>query len=228
MSSETPITVAFTARTGDPIHVKTALRVKRILRVLILLLVIWPVVAWIAARALIVSAGNPRADVIVVLGGSSTFVERTRYAAELFREGRAPRILLTNDGLQGGWSNADNRNTYFVERALWELQVAGVPNDKIEVLPQITSSTYEEAALLRQYAEAHAVRSVLVVTSAYHSRRAMWTFRRVFDGSGVEISVMSPPTGWQTPPPATWWLHKNGWSLVAGEYTKLVYYYLKY
>jgi uncharacterized SAM-binding protein YcdF (DUF218 family) len=195
---------------------------------LILLAVIWPVAAWVAAKALVLNVGRTHSDAIVVLGGSSTFVERNQYTAELFREERAPRILLTNDGLQGGWSTKDNRNPYFVERALRELQIAGVPSDKIEVLPQITSSTYDEAVLLRQYAESHSLRSVLVVTSAYHSRRAIWTFRRVFDGSGVEIGIMSPPAGWQTPPPATWWLHKNGWSLVAGEYTQLVYYYFKY
>ena len=64
-------------------------RLKRIVRVLVVVLLIWPPLAWFAARLLIVRAELPKADAVVVLGGSSTFVERTRYAAEIFKEGRA-------------------------------------------------------------------------------------------------------------------------------------------
>lgn len=203
-------------------------RLKRVLRVLVLVLLIWPPLAWLAARGLIVRAELPKADAVVVLGGSSTFVERTRYAAEIFKEGRASKIILTNDGQQGGWSNADQRNPLFVERAAREMEAAGVPVERIEVLPQVVTSTYVEAVLLRQYADAHGLRSILIVTSAYHSRRALWTLRVVFEGSGVEIGIVSPPTGLQTPPPATWWLHLAGWQLVAGEYVKLAYYHVRY
>lgn len=203
-------------------------RLKRIVRVLVVVLLIWPPLAWFAARLLIVRAELPMADAVVVLGGSSTFVERTRYAAEIFKEGRATRIYLTNDGQQGGWSNEDQRNPLFVERAAREMESAGVPVDKIEALPQVVTNTYEEAVLLRQFAVAHGFRSLLIVTSAYHSRRALWTLHVVFDGSGVEIGIVSPPTGQQTPPPATWWLHLAGWRLVAAEYVKIAYYHMRY
>ena len=203
-------------------------RLRRALRVLILVLLIWPPFAWLASWGLIVHAALPKADVVVVLGGSSTFVERTHYAAEIFKEGRASKILLTNDGQQGGWSNADQRNPFFVERAMREVEAAGVPAEEVQALPQVVTSTYEEAVLLRQYADTHGLRSILIVTSAYHSRRAWWTLRRVFEGSGVELGIESPPAGWQTPGTATWWLHSRGWQLIAGEYVKLVYYHLHY
>ena len=203
-------------------------RLKRIVRVIVLVLLIWLPLAWIAARMLIVRADLPKADVIVVLGGSSTFVERTHYAVEIFSRDRASKILLTNDGQKGGWSEADKRNLLFAERAKREMEAAGVPEDKIVTLPQVVTSTYEEALLLRQYADANGLRSILIITSAYHSRRALWTLRLVFEGSGVEIGIVSPPTGLQTPPPATWWLHPAGWRLVAGEYVKLAYYHARY
>jgi uncharacterized SAM-binding protein YcdF (DUF218 family) len=66
------------------------------------------------------------------------------------------------------------------------------------------------------------------VTSAYHSRRALWTMRRVFQNSGVEIGIQTPPTGWQSPEPATWWWYSSGWHSVAEEYPKIVYYWLWY
>ena len=71
---------------------------------------------------------------------------------------------------------------------------------------------------------ARKLRSLLVVTSAYHSRRALWTLSRVFAGTGIEIGLQSVETGEQTPAPATWWLHLRGWQMVGGEYVKNVYY----
>lgn len=196
----------------------------RIARIASLALAAWIILAWVAARALIIRAELQHADAIVVLSGSSTHRERTRHAARLFHEGRAPKIILTNDGLQGNWSTEQQRNPFNIEREMDELRQAGVPGDKIEALPQLVSSTYEEARLLRDYMVNNRLRSILIVTSAYHSRRASWTFRRVLNPDGIEVGLGSPPPGDQTPNAATWWLHLSGWRMVAGEYVKLVYY----
>jgi len=203
-------------------------RARRIFLFALAGLAAWSFVAWIAAKALIVSAELPRADAIVVLAGSSAYVERTRLAAKLFHEERAPRIILSNDTEQSGWSNELQRNPYFVERAVEELTRAGVPESDIEILPGAISTTYDEASLLRVYAKTHDLRSILVVTSAYHSRRALWTFRKVFNGTGIDIGLTAVAPGEQTPSPATWWFHWGGWRSVAGEYPKLVYYWLRY
>ena len=95
-------------------------------------------------------------------------------------------------------------------------------------MPEIVSSTHEEAVRLRAYAEARGYRSLLVVTSAYQSRRALWTFRRVFEGGPVRVGVEPVGPGRQTPRAYLWWLHPLGWRLVPGEYVKLAYYRLHY
>jgi uncharacterized SAM-binding protein YcdF (DUF218 family) len=194
----------------------------------LLVLAAWPVVAWASARALIVRDAPARADAIAVLGGSSTYVERARLAARLYAEGRAPRLLLTDDGQRGGWSVAEQRNPLFVELAAEELRRAGVPPERIEVVSPQAAGTFEEAALLRRYAESRGLRSVAVVTSGYHSRRALWTLRRAFAGSGVEVGVEPVEPGEQAPRAAVWWLYPLGWQLVAGEYVKLIYYRLQH
>lgn len=196
----------------------------RVRRVAVLFLLAWPFVAWAAARALVVSPKGGSAEAVAVLAGSSTYVERARRAAEVFGEGRAPRVILTNDGQRGGWSREEERNPLFVERAAGELRARGVPPDKIEVVPGTVSSTYEEAMRLREYAEARGLHTLLVVTSAYQVRRARWTFEKVFEGSGVAVSFEAVPPGDETPPPLTWWLHPQGWRVVAGEYLKMGYY----
>lgn len=187
---------------------------------------IWVLVAWGAARFLIVNTPLHQVDAIVVLSGSAVYKERTRRAAEYYHQGLANRILLTNDNLRGEWSNVEQRNPFFYERARNNLQLLGVPADRVEVIAKPVTNTYDEAEGLREYAVAHGLRSLLVVTSAYHSRRALWTLNRVFAGTGIEISLQSIETGEQTPPPFTWWLHVRGWRMVVGEYAKNVYYRL--
>jgi uncharacterized SAM-binding protein YcdF (DUF218 family) len=192
-----------------------------------LLVSLW-LLAWIAARSLILEVPLDHADAIIVLSGSSTLRERAALAAELYRAGKAPQIILTNDGGHGGWSQAEQRNPQFFELTSRALQSGGVPASSIRVLPQIVSSTHDEALLLRQVCEQKRLGSLLVVTSAYHSRRALWTFQRVFAGSGVKVGLKAVPVGIQTPNTVWWWLHPRGWAMVPTEYAKLLVYRLTY
>lgn len=209
-------------------HKKAQKSLRRTLKWLLVFILVWPLLAWIAARGLIVSAPLNSADAIVVLSGSSTYVERTHKAADLYREGRAPLVLLTDDHTRGGWSSALQRNPYFVERATEQLIEKGVPADKIRVVPGLASSTQAEAVLLKDYTTAQGLRSILVVTSAYHSRRALRSLRQSFAATGTTIGLEPVAPGWQTPAPAFWWLQFQGWRSVGGEYVKLIYYWLKY
>ena len=196
--------------------------------VALLTLVTGTLIAWVAAEALIVRSDLSQADALAVLAGSSTYLERTHRAAQLFNEGRAPKIILTNDNLQSGWSAEEERNPLFVERAVAELRRLGVPSEKIEVVPGLVVSTYDEAVCLRQHARERGLRSILVVTSAYQSRRALWTLRRVFRGSDVVIGLDPVTPGEQAPTSATWWCYRLGWKLVPGEYAKMIYYRIHY
>jgi len=184
--------------------------------------------AWVAAKALIVNLPLERADAVVVLSGSSAYLERTQLAAKLYADGRSSRIILTNDNLQGGWSETQQRNPFFVERERDNLIASGVNSEKIQIVPATVTGTYDECLKIRRYAEAQGYKSLLFVTSAYHSRRALWTLRWVFRGSGIEIGLDIVMPGRQMPPATTWWLSRRGWRVVALEYPKLIYYWLHY
>jgi uncharacterized SAM-binding protein YcdF (DUF218 family) len=197
--------------------------------ILLCCMLAWPLLAWAAAEGLDVRAPTVvRADAIVMLSGSEVYRERAEYAARLFKAGRAPRIVLTNDAEPGGWSQERGRTMLFVERAQEALTRAGVPTEAVEIVPGNVTSTYDEATALGAYARARGWRSLLFVTSSYHSRRAWWTLRRVFAGSDIELGLESVAAGAQSPSPWTWWLTAAGWRMVAGEYVKLGYYRLHY
>jgi len=199
---------------------------RRLLTILVVVAGVWTLFAWLAATHLVVSQPLPRADAIVILSGSQCFMERTTEAAELYSSNVASRVVLTNDNLQGTWSSAQQRNPFFYERARDNLILTGVPQQRIEVIYQPVTSTYNEAETVRDYAQSQGFKSILVVTSGYHSRRALWTLQRVFKDSNVQVGMQAVETGIQTPSPLTWWLHARGWQMVAGEYVKSIYYHL--
>ena len=203
-------------------------RVLRLLKLLVVFLILWSLVAWVAARWLVVSRELPKADAIVILSGSALYAERAQWAAHLYSEGRAPRIILTHDNQRGGWSAADERNLFTYERTLAELRRASQPPDSVEVLMEPVTSTYDEAVRVREYASTHGLRSIIFVTSIHHSRRALWTVNQVFQGTGIATGLSPARPGPRSPNATTWWLFPRGWRVVAGEYLKLIYYRIKY
>ena len=178
------------------------------------------------ARFLIVRAEPVRADVVVVLSGSSVYDERIRRGIGVLSEGRAQSIVLTNDGLRGRWSRRRQANLTSTERAKDAVLDAGIPEQRLIILPQRVNSTYDEAVAVRGFAEKAGIRNILVVTSPYHSRRALWVFRRVLEPAGVKVGIESPAPGELSPQPGRWWLSRTGWHSVALEYVKLVYYWI--
>lgn len=190
----------------------------------------WLLLAPVFAEVLIVEKSLEKADAILVLGGSSTYVERTNAAAELFKKGAAAKILLTDDGENAGWSKTEKRNPLYVELALQNLTANGVAQENIEILQPEVSGTIYEARVLAEKTKTDNLRSILIVTSAYHTRRSLQTFERHFAKVDlpVEFGIFGASPGFQTPKPFWWWLSPRGWNLVAGEYVKIFYYRLAY
>lgn len=200
----------------------------RTIFMVLLLFLGWIFLAWWMAERLVVEKPLEKADGIMILSGSGTYVERTQRATELYKKGVSSKILLTNDGGFSGWSQSEQRNIPFSELAKRELIEQGVPSDSIEMLPGQVEGTIYEAKIFCEVAKERQYKSVVLVTSAYHSRRALWTFETVLAQNRVNMDIGIRPAmlGHQTPPPYIWWLSLDGWSYVAAEYVKSIYYWL--
>jgi uncharacterized SAM-binding protein YcdF (DUF218 family) len=111
-------------------------------------------------QVLVVDNGNARGDVIVLLGGGSG--ERPVRAAELFRAGAAARILVSGAG------DADGNRLLLMHR--------GVPAAAISLEPD-SRTTRENAQLSIPMLRSMGAKKVIIVTSWYHSRRALRCFR---------------------------------------------------
>jgi uncharacterized SAM-binding protein YcdF (DUF218 family) len=185
----------------------------------------WIFAAPFLAKSLIVEKPLERADLIVVLSGSAAYKERTLLAAQLYVRGIAPLIAISDDGGRGGWSRSEQTNVPFVELARRELVKNGVAEDAIVQLPGQMTGTDSEAKAVEAYARLGRIRSVLLVTSPYHTRRAYATFEKAFAHLDIELGVAGTAAGGASPLPSAWWHGPTGWRDVAGEYLKSVVYW---
>lgn len=194
------------------------------------ILALWALLGPLLADALIVERPVERADAIVILSGAADHAQRARGGAEAFNLGVAPKVILTDGNQRGGWDDTEKGNPYFIERAAAELARQGVPAGSIEKLPDKVQGTGDEADLIVRIAAERGYRSVLIVTSDYHSRRALWTFERAAarSGSGLTLGLMRSPSGPNYPGRWTWWLGPRGWRTVGAEYLKFGYYWFFY
>ena len=171
-----------------------------------LLLALLAAVAWLfPQRVLTVDSGPVKADVIVVLGGG--WPDRSERAAALFKEGEAPKILVS------GFGDCES-NEKLLERN-------GVTNMVI-ILEDKSRTTRENAEfsipLLRQMG-AH---RVIIVTAWYHSRRGL----ACFEHYAPDIQFYSRPSYFAYP--KTEWHPKGISGYVKSEYVKLLGYWVCY
>lgn len=200
----------------------------RFFGILFVVLAAWALLAPILATNLVVHRPLAKADAILVLSGSAVYKERTKKAAELYKQGVSPVVIISDDGQRAGWFSGEHGNPRYVDLEQRELSADGVPQEAVIVLPGRVAGTDEEAKSFASKAEELNVKSLLVVTSAYHTRRSLWTFEKILAGKSVEIGIDSPPPGDRTPGPWYWWLTPRGWQTVAFEYVKMTVYYAYY
>lgn len=161
-------------------------------------------------------SGEPprKADMIVVIGGDHRG-SRILTAAELARKGYAPKVLVSGE--------ADFYGRYESDLAIDFAVQHGYPRDTFIDFRYPAVSTADEArgdiAELRRLG----VHSYLLVTSVYHSARAVRVFRR--EGAGPEVHPVSAPDRyWRN---GEWWKDREGRKLWFMETVKTIADYLR-
>jgi uncharacterized SAM-binding protein YcdF (DUF218 family) len=176
------------------------------------------------ADYLIVSDKLQPADVIVLL--NSEVDTRPFRASELFKQGLAPVIVIARSESTPTVNLGLVPNDTDISVAVMEKQ--GVPAEKIIVLPFPggVTSTFDEAAAVRQYVQAHQTRRIILVTSAFHTRRARWIFEKALAGLPIALEMAAVPySGFDQ---TNWWKNETGLIMLNNEYIKLFYYLFKY
>ena len=148
-----------------------------------------------AGSLLVVEVAPHHADVGLVLAGN---FGRAMYAADLYQRGFIPRIWISRPEREKLLVQLDTLDVPYpreeeISRAV--LLKKGVPEDRIEVIGDGVSSTIAEARLVADFLEKRSgIRSLLIITSRFHVRRAEAIFQYVLRPRfQVEIFVVGTP-----------------------------------
>lgn len=178
-----------------------------------------PVLRALGSFLIVRDAARP-ADAIVVLSGS--LPDRMLEAVDLYQAHLAPRIILTRGLALPGLAVLRRRGGSVPELHEENLMIAqqlGVPAAAVALIPTPVSSTMAEAQVVVDYLNAQGLKSILLVTSKTHARRAGMTFRHVA-GDSVQIAVCPSPYDPFTT--ETWWHERGVVRRVVTEYAKLL------
>ncbi|MEA5618268.1 YdcF family protein [Cronbergia sp. UHCC 0137] len=137
----------------------------------------------------------PQAEAIVVLGGgtkSSTWPrptadlseagDRVIYGAQLYRQNKAPIIILSGGRID--WRGSGQAESADMAAILTSI---GIPSEVIIQEPD-SLNTYQNAVNVRKILEYRGIKRVLLVTSAMHTPRSLKIFQR------QGINVIPAPT----------------------------------
>ncbi|MDD5383049.1 MAG: YdcF family protein [Candidatus Margulisbacteria bacterium] len=192
---------------------------KRALAVIVIVLIagfsLYPFMLEGAASFLIVRERITPADLIVVLAGDDNG-ERVTEGVKLYREGYARKLLMSGGPLAWEMTAAE-----VMKR---QAEKMGIPGGAIS-LQDRSKSTLEDAEFSLPIVKGSGARSVILVTSPTHSRRALRVFKKVF--SRERIRVVSCParvTKFKLP---RWWERHEDTQAVVSEYVALVFYFFK-
>lgn len=153
----------------------------------------------------------PAADAIVVVSGGDTKARVDR-AVMLYQNGWAPLLVFSGAAQDIA---APSNAAVMREQAL----AAGVARSDI-IIEEASRNTEENAQNVARALSSRAPNSIILVTSAYHQRRAMLEFEQAL-GRNVEI-INAPVTRdrhWYGP---WWWTNPVGWWLVGSELVGIV------
>lgn len=151
------------------------------------------------------------ADAIIAISGGDT-AARTAEAIAMYNDGWAPKLIFSGAAAdKSGPSNAEVMR----EQAL----ASGVPGSVI-IIEDLSNTTAENAENTAAVVEKMGLKRVILVTSAYHQRRASIEFGKRL---GSDVTIVNHPVANDKQWSSWWWLTPYGWVLGIGELIRILF-----
>ena len=162
-------------------------------RLLITILLSWftfvtvssiPRVRAVLAAPLVITDESADGDACYVLAGGNALWERLSAAADLYHMKRIPEIYLMRNGETGPYNFVAHANWTQTQWAVSYLCWKGVPKESITVIEEVNGSlgTLREAENIARMLPPD-IKKLVLVTSAPHTRRSLFTFRKLLPAS---------------------------------------------
>lgn len=174
-----------------------------------------------AGNILIYEDDLKKTETMFILSGGA--FDRGTEGAKLFKAGWTKHIVCTGGNQPPDFTVMDSK---LLESDLTKIELMknGVPDSSIELIHEGTS-TLEEADIILKYCQQHKLKSVIVLSSKFHTRRIKKYVKKKLERSGIECIVRGSPS--QEYDEAHWWKTEDGLLAVNNEWVKLFYYMLK-
>jgi len=137
-------------------------------------------------------SASTHSDVVYVLGGTPDSLKaKFRTASKLVREERATRVLVLSQQAMMAFSPALGRNPTADEWVVENLGAYGIAADAIEfvAIEEGFFGTWSEAEGVSRLVKDRRYRRLVLVTSAFHSRRAWESFSRTIEQPDTSLFV---------------------------------------
>lgn len=167
-------------------------------------------------RWLVVDDRQPTDVMVVLVGGDP---DRDTLAAQLFHQGYSREIWLANEN---DMAETDPRSD--AGALIRRLKEKGVPRENIKLLASASNTTGEARRVAEHVAgldPSSRPRSINVVTTSFHTRRARLIFRRYLAPLGVTLHVTASVD--QQLPIHQWWTYSHARHIYTEEYAKWLF-----
>lgn len=163
-----------------------------------------------------------KVEVMFVLSGNAE--DRGREAAKLYKEGWAERIVCTGeeDAIPVHWPDDWLSMGEFTK---YVIVTHGVDSNRIELIPNGTS-TWEEHLAIVKYCKEQNLKKIMIVTSRFHTNRVRMVFDDPLEEAGIEWVLRGAVDSEFNE--SEWWEKEEGMIFVTNEYLKTIYYWWKY
>jgi uncharacterized SAM-binding protein YcdF (DUF218 family)/glycosyltransferase involved in cell wall biosynthesis len=185
------------------------------------LLLFYSPLVWFAGNQLAVRHDPKNVDAIVVFSGdgessyiNQSYQRRTLDAIHYFKSGYAPLIILSS-GKDQTISEVEIIRSLLINRQ--------VPDQSIKILNKYPRSTFENVEMVKDILINNNIRSILLITSPYHSRRALWVWRKAMP----ELNVLAPMVIDTPSIRPQWTASLDQIKVIIYEYAAIVYYWCK-
>jgi len=142
---------------------------------------------------------------------NQSYQRRTLDVIRYFKSGYAPLIILSS-GKDQTFSEVEIIRSLLINR--------GIPQHAIQILEKYPRSTFENVALVKGTLTERGVKSILLITSPYHSRRALWVWRRAMP----ELVVLAPAVVDTPKESPQWGVSVDQIKVICYEYLAIAYY----
>ncbi|HET7629822.1 MAG TPA: YdcF family protein [Candidatus Saccharimonadales bacterium] len=150
------------------------------------------------------------ADAIIAISGGDTLA-RADEAIRLYQNGWAPLVIFSGAAKdKSGPSNAEVMRTRAINQ--------GVPAADI-LVENFATNTAENAKNTLKISRDYQLDRVILVTSAYHQRRASIEFKAFF---GPSTQIVNHPVAHDKQWGNLWWMTPVGWWLALSELAKII------